>query len=180
MVRQASRGVARPSRQLAELLVARLQVPPPGKAPSCNGRAPGARNRLPPAPAQQRPRLIPIPSLSSLSGEADGRPDALENPYKGLRPFGEKDAPDFFGREALTARLMERLAAGRSCRASWPSSGRRAAASRAWCAPASCPRCAGSCCPAAAAARRGHRARHPPLEEMEAALCGWPSTRRRA
>jgi WD40 repeat protein/transcriptional regulator with XRE-family HTH domain len=32
------------------------------------------------------------------------------NPYKGLRAFGEGDAADFFGREALTRRLIERLA----------------------------------------------------------------------
>jgi WD40 repeat protein/class 3 adenylate cyclase len=31
------------------------------------------------------------------------------NPYKGLRPFDEADAPDFFGREALTAELVARL-----------------------------------------------------------------------
>ncbi|MBU1879811.1 MAG: hypothetical protein KJ734_12735, partial [Chloroflexi bacterium] len=31
------------------------------------------------------------------------------NPYKGLSPFLETDAPDFFGREALLARLLERL-----------------------------------------------------------------------
>jgi WD40 repeat protein/DNA-binding XRE family transcriptional regulator len=35
---------------------------------------------------------------------------ALENPYKGLRAFGEADAADFFGREALTQRLLERMA----------------------------------------------------------------------
>jgi WD40 repeat protein/class 3 adenylate cyclase len=36
---------------------------------------------------------------------------ALEtrNPYKGLRAFGEGDAEDFFGREALTEHLVERL-----------------------------------------------------------------------
>ena len=31
------------------------------------------------------------------------------NPYKGLRPFTEADAPDFFGRGELTARLVARL-----------------------------------------------------------------------
>ena len=35
---------------------------------------------------------------------------ALENPYKGLRAFGEADAADFFGRAALTQRLLERMA----------------------------------------------------------------------
>ena len=34
---------------------------------------------------------------------------ALENPFKGLRAFEEADAPDFFGREALIAQLLERL-----------------------------------------------------------------------
>ncbi len=32
-----------------------------------------------------------------------------QNPYKGLRAFQEADASDFFGREALTARLLRRL-----------------------------------------------------------------------
>jgi WD40 repeat protein/DNA-binding SARP family transcriptional activator len=36
-------------------------------------------------------------------------PSLLRNPYKSLRPFGEADASDFFGREALTERLMGRL-----------------------------------------------------------------------
>jgi basic membrane lipoprotein Med (substrate-binding protein (PBP1-ABC) superfamily)/DNA-binding SARP family transcriptional activator len=34
------------------------------------------------------------------------------NPYKGLRPFGEEDASDFFGREALVRRLEDELAGG--------------------------------------------------------------------
>ena len=34
------------------------------------------------------------------------------NPYKGLRPFYEADAADFFGREALTDRLLARLSEG--------------------------------------------------------------------
>jgi len=34
---------------------------------------------------------------------------AIRNPYKGLRPFGEQDSDDFFGREALVGRLVERL-----------------------------------------------------------------------
>jgi DNA-binding SARP family transcriptional activator len=37
-------------------------------------------------------------------------PAALRNPFKGLRPFDEVDAADFFGREALIERLVERLA----------------------------------------------------------------------
>lgn len=34
------------------------------------------------------------------------------NPYKGLRPFEEADAGDFFGRELLTRRLLARLGSG--------------------------------------------------------------------
>ena len=33
----------------------------------------------------------------------------LDNPYKGLRAFGEGDAQDFFGRETLTQQLLVRL-----------------------------------------------------------------------
>ena len=36
----------------------------------------------------------------------------IENPYKGLRAFGEGDAQDFFGREALTQQLLVRLGEG--------------------------------------------------------------------
>ncbi len=38
--------------------------------------------------------------------ELDGEP---ENPYKGLLPFREEDAQDFFGREKLVGRLLDRL-----------------------------------------------------------------------
>jgi WD40 repeat protein/DNA-binding SARP family transcriptional activator/class 3 adenylate cyclase len=37
------------------------------------------------------------------------RRDDVRNPYKGLRPFTEADARDFFGRGELTQRLVERL-----------------------------------------------------------------------
>ena len=58
-----------------------------------------------------------FPPLRTLAGPgvvppglADASPPALEeNPYKGLRAFQEADAPDFFGREDLTARLVARL-----------------------------------------------------------------------
>lgn len=33
----------------------------------------------------------------------------IDNPYKGLRPFNEADAQDFFGREALVSRLIDRF-----------------------------------------------------------------------
>jgi DNA-binding SARP family transcriptional activator len=37
-------------------------------------------------------------------------PGPVRNPYKGLRPILEADAPEFHGREALVARLRDRLA----------------------------------------------------------------------
>lgn len=40
------------------------------------------------------------------AGIAEGE---VRNPYKGLRPFLEADALDFYGREALVQRLLERL-----------------------------------------------------------------------
>ena len=42
---------------------------------------------------------------SQWSGIAEPR-----NPYKGLHPFGEPDADDFFGREELVGRIVARLA----------------------------------------------------------------------
>jgi basic membrane lipoprotein Med (substrate-binding protein (PBP1-ABC) superfamily)/DNA-binding SARP family transcriptional activator len=59
--------------------------------------------------------LLHDPSLGppAPSESTSGRPP-VRNPYKGLRPFGEEDAGDFFGREALVARLLEALQAGAS------------------------------------------------------------------
>ncbi len=50
-------------------------------------------------------------ALGAEIAEVQGAPlvGADHNPYKGLRPFDEADAPDFFGREALVERLLARL-----------------------------------------------------------------------
>ncbi|MGD8753231.1 MAG: protein kinase, partial [Anaerolineales bacterium] len=40
--------------------------------------------------------------------------DEIANPYKGLRAFQETDAGDFYGRERMVARLLERLSASPS------------------------------------------------------------------
>ncbi|MCU0514289.1 MAG: protein kinase [Anaerolineae bacterium] len=45
-------------------------------------------------------------SLRTTTGAAAA---TLPNPYKGLRAFQESDARDFFGREALVSRLLNRL-----------------------------------------------------------------------
>ncbi|MCD4684999.1 MAG: protein kinase, partial [Anaerolineae bacterium] len=46
--------------------------------------------------------VVPTPPLPEIV--------SLRNPYKGLRPFEEADAADFFGRDALVERLLARLA----------------------------------------------------------------------
>jgi WD40 repeat protein/serine/threonine protein kinase len=47
--------------------------------------------------------VIEVPALLDVSTPV------LENPYKGLRAFQEADATDFFGRSALTERLLTRM-----------------------------------------------------------------------
>jgi WD40 repeat protein/serine/threonine protein kinase len=49
-------------------------------------------------------------ALVPADGRTPGRPSTeVRNPYKGLRPFLEADAADYFGREALVAELVARL-----------------------------------------------------------------------
>jgi WD40 repeat protein/DNA-binding XRE family transcriptional regulator len=49
-------------------------------------------------------------ALGSVERAPVEQREPATNPYKGLRAFGEGEAADFFGREALTRRLIERLA----------------------------------------------------------------------
>jgi basic membrane lipoprotein Med (substrate-binding protein (PBP1-ABC) superfamily)/DNA-binding SARP family transcriptional activator len=51
------------------------------------------------------PALLPERSEGSVEG-------TTRNPFKGLRPFREPDAGDFFGRGLLVGQMTERLAAG--------------------------------------------------------------------
>ncbi len=46
---------------------------------------------------------------TALSISADATPVIDENPYKGLRSFGQSDARDFFGRQRFIDRLVSRL-----------------------------------------------------------------------
>ncbi len=69
---------------------------------------------LDPSPALQRMRdrvLLHDPALVPI---ADREPDATttRNPYKGLQPFGENDADDFFGRDRLVEGLLASVEAG--------------------------------------------------------------------
>jgi WD40 repeat protein/transcriptional regulator with XRE-family HTH domain len=98
-IRRIEDGTRRPSRQLAELLAARLEIPPGEIASFLQSARTDALKPTHPLPSQAAAPLHLVPL-----GEA-----GLPNPYKGLRAYREVDAPDFFGREALTARLLARL-----------------------------------------------------------------------
>ena len=50
-----------------------------------------------------------ISALGTRAGVLEGVTADIRNPYKGLRPFIEADAGDFFGREAFIERLLERM-----------------------------------------------------------------------
>ena len=63
----------------------------------------------------QRAAAGGFPDAVALTGALAGSagPAASRNPYKGLRPFLEPDAPDFDGRDQLVEQLGERLRSGR-------------------------------------------------------------------
>jgi len=62
--------------------------------------------------------------------------DPIRNPYKGLRPFLEPDAPDFHGRESLIRRLADRLTNERLLALVGPSGSGKSSAVRAGLVPA--------------------------------------------
>jgi YVTN family beta-propeller protein len=66
---------------------------PAARYPDARSLAIAVRNALMPTPVRPAP----------------AEPLQRRNPYKGLRPFLEADATDFFGREALTERLLDRM-----------------------------------------------------------------------
>jgi WD40 repeat protein/class 3 adenylate cyclase len=67
--------------------------------------APGLPSDFPPLKAVD----TRYPEPGAGDGRATGTAVRVHNPYKGLRAFQETDAPDFFGREALTERLLMRM-----------------------------------------------------------------------
>ena len=71
---------------------------------------------LEPSPPLQQLRdriLLHDPSLVKITGGHAAAHPTARNPYKGLQPFGEDDADDYFGRETLVAHLVSELAGGR-------------------------------------------------------------------
>src|SRR5689334_15174046 len=100
-IRGVEQGGLRPSRQLAQLVAAALEVPSEEHA-AFTLWARGAT-------VAREPRAVGV--LTSTNGAAGGAPTVPQpagnggmpraigdppNPYKGLRAFQEADAPDFF------------------------------------------------------------------------------------
>jgi WD40 repeat protein/DNA-binding XRE family transcriptional regulator len=56
-----------------------------------------------------RQALAPTMAITQVPYPAAMPDEGLENPYKGLRAFGEADADDFFGRETLVQELLGRM-----------------------------------------------------------------------
>lgn len=56
--------------------------------------------------------IHPSPMMDTTPTSFDRLMPEVETPYKGLRPFEEADAAEFFGREALTEQLLARLNEG--------------------------------------------------------------------
>jgi basic membrane lipoprotein Med (substrate-binding protein (PBP1-ABC) superfamily)/DNA-binding SARP family transcriptional activator len=67
---------------------------------------------LAPSPSLQRLNERVLLHDPSLARATPAVPGSTRNPYKGLRPFAEEDAGDFFGRERLVAVLLASLEAG--------------------------------------------------------------------
>ena len=105
----------------------RMRSASTARAAGCCPRSSGST--LAGAPAA----LVVVPPAGPAPRRARRRTGRRPNPYKGLRPFGEQDNPDFFGRETLVARLLDRLALAARAEASWSWRAPAAAASRASC-----------------------------------------------
>jgi WD40 repeat protein/transcriptional regulator with XRE-family HTH domain len=60
--------------------------------------------------ADYRTAVTPATEAAQIPYAVAISDEGLENPYKGLRAFGEADADDFFGRSTLTQELLGRLA----------------------------------------------------------------------
>ncbi|UCC64726.1 MAG: protein kinase, partial [Anaerolineae bacterium] len=112
-----------PGESLATLLVKHLNEPLPLVVPLRPDLSPTVDKVIQQAtakdPAERFPDALSLAHAfrQALMAERGAVLTAVEiplaeptNPYKGLRPFYEADAADFFGREALTERLLVRLA----------------------------------------------------------------------
>ena len=118
-----------PTESKMELLWAHLEEAPPRlseRSPQFPSSLDGVLARaLAKSPGERFERCGEFVAAAWLALAGDGEASKLarrtraavprrdvRNPYKGLRAFSEEDADDFFGREALTEEIADRLAAG--------------------------------------------------------------------
>ncbi|HEX8940142.1 MAG TPA: extracellular solute-binding protein [Candidatus Limnocylindrales bacterium] len=98
----------------------------------------GSELGLDPGPELRRLEAWVLAQDPRLDGPSIGR--RARNPYKGLRAFGEADEGDFFGRETLVERLIDRLGqrsrGGRLLVVAGPSGSGKSSAVRAGLVPA--------------------------------------------
>ena len=101
-----------------EVIARHLTSPPAVRQSIAPRRADRDRRRHPQAtakdPTERYPDAIALASAFRDALAPVARPPEpvgieIRNPYKGLRPFLEPDAPDFFGREAILAEILARL-----------------------------------------------------------------------
>jgi WD40 repeat protein/DNA-binding SARP family transcriptional activator len=85
---------------------------------------------------RQEPSLEPMRPFGPDGADAGTAPTTIRNPYKGLRAFGEADANDFFGREAMSRQLVDRLGEARFIAVVGPSGSGKSSLVRAGLTPA--------------------------------------------
>lgn len=95
---------------LDEVLQTATAKEPALRFPSAPAYATAFRRAAFGAPGTAAPGSITPIAAAPLPAPPETTPLEAANPYKGLRAFQEADAGDFFGREALTRRLLARLA----------------------------------------------------------------------
>jgi WD40 repeat protein/transcriptional regulator with XRE-family HTH domain len=101
------------SQPLPSLAACQPGLPPALEAVIGRATAKNPLERYPDVPgllADFRQALAPMVTIAQLPYPAAVPDEEVENPYKGLRAFGEADADDFFGRETLVQELLGRLA----------------------------------------------------------------------
>ncbi len=81
---------------------------------------------------QQDPTLLAPLRTSPVRGPSTPR----DNPYKGLNPFGEDDAEDYFGRSQLVQEILERMSSSSLVTVVGPSGSGKSSAIRAGLVPA--------------------------------------------
>ena len=131
-------GTGATGRDLPALIRSRADLPTPLADVLCSA----THERISERPPSVEEFLDAVrPLLDPGAGRSAARTRALprmpiRNPYKGLRAFGEADAGDFYGREALVDELVDAVAQSRLVAVVGPSGSGKSSAVRAGLVPA--------------------------------------------